>query len=160
MFSYCQRSGGIYYLHLQVKIWSQLVPPKSLVVTCQTTLYHSPEDHNMILHHCQNLKKVMNRWYIFQITVFCNVTQCSLVTHHQHFGRTCCRRGSLKYVWWSTKVHGVTSQKYSPLWYQITDIHSDYNLLSGFPFICHGNPDDNLESPCTFAAIRASCLVL
>jgi hypothetical protein len=28
-------------------------------------------------------------------------------------------------------------------------IQSDSKLLSGCPFIDHGNPDNNLESPCT-----------
>jgi hypothetical protein len=29
-------------------------------------------------------------------------------------------------------------------------VHSDSKLLSGISFIDHGNPDNNLESPCTF----------
>jgi hypothetical protein len=52
---------------LQVKIWSQLVPPKSLIATYQTAPCHTPENHNMILRHCENLKNYDEIVHIFKL---------------------------------------------------------------------------------------------
>jgi hypothetical protein len=41
---------------------------------------------------------------------------------------------------------------------KVEEIQGDFKLLSEFPFIGHGNPDSNLESPCRTGAVSKGAL--